>query len=534
MRRLITLFFLVFTLSGVAFAQQMSDEQVVQYVKNAQQMGKNQKQITTELMRRGVTKEQVERIQEKYKESKVGDLRNSTQDGDRSRQRMGQNDAVKAKGIRAPLESARRTDIVEDSLQMSNERTLYRVIAEEEKDPTKQIYGHNIFMNENLTFEPNVNVATPENYRLGPGDEVIIDVWGASETTIRQTISPEGSILVNSLGPVYLNGKTIKEANNYLKQEFAKIYSGVTGNIPSTQVKLTLGEIRSIQVNVMGEVMVPGTYTLSSFASVFHALYRAGGVNKIGSLRSIKVVRNGNIIADLDIYDFLMKGKMKDDVRLQDGDVVLVDPYQSLVQILGKVKRPMFYEMKPTETAAVLLKYAGGFTGDAYKKALRIVRKSGREHQIYNVDEMDYSVFRVDDGDVITVDSVLQRFENRVEIRGAVYREGLYQLDGTMNTVKQLIKKAEGLRGDAFLNRAIIDRELEDLSHEIIQVDVKGLLNGTVADIPLQKNDIFYIPSIHDLKEEATLTIHGEVANPGTYLYSDKMTVEDLVLQAGG
>ena len=385
-----------------------------------------------------------------------------------------------------------------------------------------------------MTFEPNVNVATPENYRLGPGDEVIIDVWGASETTIRQTISPEGSILVNNLGPVYLSGKTVKEANNYLKQEFARIYSGVTGNVPSTQVKLTLGEIRSIQVNVMGEVVVPGTYTLSSFASVFHALYRAGGVNPIGSLRSIKVIRNGNTIADLDVYDLLMKGKMKDDIRLQDGDVILVDPYQSLVQILGKVKRPMFYEMKSTETVGTLLKYSGGFTGDAYKKALRIIRKSGREHQIYNVDEMDYSVFRVDDGDKITVDSVLQRFENRVEVRGAVYREGLYQLDGMMNTVKQLIKKAEGLRGDAFLNRAIIDRELEDLSHEIIQVDVKGLLNGTAADIPLQKNDILYIPSIHDLKEEATLTIHGEVANPGTYLYSDKMTVEDLVLQAGG
>lgn len=534
MRRLITLFFWVFILSGVAFAQQLSDEQVVQYVKNAQQMGKNQKQITTELMRRGVTKEQVERIQEKYKESKTGDLQNKTQEVNRSRRRVEQNDATKTKGMRVPLESARRMDVMEDSLQMTDERALYRGVSEEEIDPTQQIYGHNIFTNENLTFEPNINVATPENYRLGPGDEVIIDVWGASETTIRQTISPEGSILVNSLGPVYLSGKTVKEANNYLKQEFAKIYSGVTGNIPSTQVKLTLGEIRSIQVNVMGEVVVPGTYTLSSFASVFHALYRAGGVNKIGSLRSIKVVRNGNIVADLDIYDFIMKGKMKDDVRLQDGDVVLVDPYQSLVQILGKVKRPMFYEMKPTETAAILLKYAGGFTGDAYKKALRVVRKSGREHQIYNVDEMDYSVFRVDDGDVITVDSVLQRFENRVEIRGAVYREGLYQLDGTMNTVKQLIKKAEGIRGDAFMNRAVIDRELEDLSHEIIQVDIKGLLDGTIADVPLQKNDVLYIPSIHDLKEEAMVTIHGEVANPGIFLYSDKLTVEDLVLQAGG
>lgn len=297
---------------------------------------------------------------------------------------------------------------------------------------------------------------------------------------------------------------------------------------------MTLGEIRSIQVNVMGEVVVPGTYTLSSFASVFHALYWAGGVNKIGSLRSIKVIRDGETVADVDIYDFIMEGRLKDDIRLQDGDVILVNPYQTLVQILGKVKRPMYYEMKPTETIATLLKYAGGFTGDAYKKAIRLVRKSGREHQIFNVDEMDYSVFRVEDGDVLTVDSVLDRFENRVEVRGAVYREGLYQLSGEVNTVKQLIKKAEGVRGDAFLNRAVISREYDDLTREMIAIDLKGLLNGVVADIPLQKNDILFIPSVQDLREETTVAIHGEVADPGTYLYADKMTVEDLILQAGG
>ena len=268
--------------------------------------------------------------------------------------------------------------------------------------------------------------------------------------------------------------------------------------------------------------------------AVFHALYWAGGVNKIGSLRSIKVIRDGETVADVDIYDFIMEGRLKDDIRLQDGDVILVNPYQTLVQILGKVKRPMYYEMKPTETIATLLKYAGGFTGDAYKKAIRLVRKSGREHQIFNVDEMDYSVFRVEDGDVLTVDSVLDRFENRVEVRGAVYREGLYQLSGEVNTVKQLIKKAEGVRGDAFLNRAVISREYDDLTREMIAIDLKGLLNGVVADIPLQKNDILFIPSVQDLREETTVAIHGEVADPGTYLYADKMTVEDLILQAGG
>lgn len=550
MSRIIVLFLFALAFSNVVFSQQMSDDQVVRYVKSAQQMGKSQKDITSELMRRGVTKEQVERIQKKYDDSQLDNQKNTNFDTSRSRQR-GNNSSLDSdrkqsqtqeQGTQKGLRGSNRTT---DRLQNANGKLnmddgeLERSLSEnkgsrDKKDPTEQIFGHNIFTNENLTFEPNVNVATPVNYRLGPGDEVIIDVWGASETTIRQTISPEGSILVNNLGPVYLNGKTVKEANSYLKQEFAKIYSGVSGNTPSSQIKLTLGEIRSIQVNVMGEVVVPGTYTLSSFSSVFHALYRAGGVNRIGSLRSIKVVRGGHVIADLDVYNFIMKGKMKDDIRLQDGDVIIVNPYESLVRILGKVKRPMFYEMKSVETVGTLLKYAGDFTGDAYKKAVRIVRKNGGEHQIYNVDEIDYSVFRVMDGDVVTVDSVLQRFENRVEIRGAVYREGLYQLNGTINTVKQLIKKAEGVRGDAFLNRAIIDRENENLTHEMIQIDLRGLLNGTVADIPLLRNDILYIPSIHDLKEEETLTIHGEVANPGTYLYSNNMTIEDLVLQSGG
>lgn len=526
MRRLITLFFLIFVLSGVVMAQQMSDDQVIQYVKEANKSGKSQKQITTELLRRGVTKEQVSRIQQKYSESNTvsnksnempSQLRQRTLVDDRGGQR-------------------RTTDYSEVGMldETVGGRVDNRADNTATTDNASQIFGHDVFTNRNLTFEPSINLATPVDYRLGPGDEVIIDVWGASENTIRQSISPEGTIQVSGLGPVQLSGMTVKDANAYLQREFSKIYSGISGSEPTSQIKLTLGDIRTIQINIMGEVAVPGTYTLSSFSSVFHALYRAGGVNKIGSLRSIKVVRNGKTIADLDVYDYLMKGKMKDDIRLQEGDVIIVNPYESLVRIAGKVKRPMFYEMKPTETVATILNYAGGFTGDAYKKAVRIIRKSGREHQVYNVDEMDYSVFRLDDGDSISVDAVLKRFENRVEIRGAVYRSGLYELSGTVNTVKQLIKKAEGLRGDAFLNRALLDRENEDLSHEVIAVDLGGLLKGTVADIPLQKNDILYIPSIHDLKEEETISIHGEVASPGTFLFSKNMTIEDLLVQSGG
>lgn len=526
MRRLITLFFLIFVLSGVVMAQQMSDDQVIQYVKEANKSGKSQKQITTELLRRGVTKEQVSRIQQKYSESNTVSNK-SNEMPSQLRQRTLVDDGG---GQR------RTTDYSEVGMldETVGGRVDNRADNTATTDNASQIFGHDVFTNRNLTFEPSINLATPVDYRLGPGDEVIIDVWGASENTIRQSISPEGTIQVSGLGPVQLSGMTVKDANAYLQREFSKIYSGISGSEPTSQIKLTLGDIRTIQINIMGEVAVPGTYTLSSFSSVFHALYRAGGVNKIGSLRSIKVVRNGKTIADLDVYDYLMKGKMKDDIRLQEGDVIIVNPYESLVRIAGKVKRPMFYEMKPTETVATILNYAGGFTGDAYKKAVRIIRKSGREHQVYNVDEMDYSVFRLDDGDSISVDAVLKRFENRVEIRGAVYRSGLYELSGTVNTVKQLIKKAEGLRGDAFLNRALLDRENEDLSHEVIAVDLGGLLKGTVADIPLQKNDILYIPSIHDLKEEETISIHGEVANPGTFLFSKNMTIEDLLVQSGG
>ncbi|WP_299992612.1 SLBB domain-containing protein [uncultured Bacteroides sp.] len=518
MRRLLLFIFCVFTLSFSVHAQRMSDEQVVEYVKNAQAAGKSQKQMTTELLRRGVTQEQVLRIKSRYEST------NSVADGTDNK----------------PNQMRKRTVALGTSYEAAELEDQKAIIDEKQDSQVhlemsgREIFGHNLFRNPHLTFEPSANLATPVNYRLGPGDEVIIDIWGASENTIRQTITPEGDIQVKDLGPVHLNGMTVKEANQYLQREFSRIYSGIGGNDPNSQIRLTLGDTRTIQVNIMGEVSVPGTYSLSAFSTVFHALYRAGGVNKIGSLRGIKLVRNGKTIETLDVYEFIMKGKMNDDIRLQEGDVIIVSPYEALVDIVGKVKRPMYYEMKSTETLANLLEYAGGFTGDSYKKAVRIIRKSGREHQVFNVDEMDYSVFRLDDGDLVTIDAVLDRFENKVEISGAVYRSGLYQLDGEVNTVKQLIKKAEGLRGDAFLNRVLLDREHEDLSHEIIAIDLNGLLNGTAADIPLQKDDHLYIPSINDLKEEETVSIYGEVLNPGTFLYSDKMTIEDLVVQAGG
>lgn len=515
MRRSIALFLLFFALCSSILAQKMSDDQVIMYIKTAQQQGKSQTQMTTELMRRGVTKEQVERIKAQHEGSTQGDAKPTTT----SRQRSS-NTSPKEKG----------TLIQEDEEEsaMFFDDFLYQ----DDKEEGRKIFGRDYFSNQELSFEPNSNIATPINYRLGPGDEVIIDIWGDSESTIREEISPDGNIHINQLGPVYLTGMTIKEAESYMSKRLSTIYSALSDN--SSQVKLTLGQIRTIQVSIMGEVAYPGTYRLSSFATLFHALYQTGGVNSIGSMRNIQLFRAGRKIADIDAYKYILEGKSYDEIRLMEDDVIIVPTYESLVNITGKVKRPMFYEMKSDESVATLLGYAGGFTGDAYKNSIRLIRSSGREKQVFTIDEMDFSIFKVNDEDSISVEAILDRFENSVEIIGAVYREGMYQIGNDVRTVKQLLAKADGLKGDAFLNRAQLQREHEDLTFELIPIDLKGIINGTAPDIPLQRNDIVYIPSIHDIREEETVTIHGLVADPGTYSFAVKTTVEDLIIQAGG
>lgn len=395
------------------------------------------------------------------------------------------------------------------------------------------VFGRNIFTGRNLSFEPNLDIPTPENYVLGPGDELIIDVWGTSENTVREIISPEGTIHVAGIGPIFLDGMSIQDAERSLRREFSKIYAAISGK--SVYIKLSLGGIRTIMINVMGEVQVPGTYRLSAFASVFHALYRAGGVSGIGSLRDIRVVRGGKEVACIDVYDYIMKGKLTDDIRLSEGDVILIPPYENLVSISGKVKRPMAYEMKKGETITTLLSYAGGFTGDAYRDAIRLFRLNGKEKQIYNVGQDDYQSFVLTDGDELSVEAVLQRFSNKVEVRGAVYRAGVYQLDDSITgTVRQLISRAEGLRGDAFLNRALLRREHEDLTHEMIPVDLKRMMAGAVSDLRLQKNDVLYISSVKDIEKEGTLSIYGDIRNPGDFPYVKNTSIQDLIVKAGG
>ena len=427
-------------------------------------------------------------------------------------------------------ESRLREETKENTSDMLEDHPTTEDLARED-----QVFGRNIFNTRNLTFEPSVNLATPANYRLGPGDEVIIDIWGASQNTIRQQISPEGTINIQKIGPVNLSGMTVSAANDYLKGALNKIYNGLNNTTdPTSDIRLTLGNIRTIQINVMGEVVQPGTYALSSFSTVFHALYRAGGVSDIGSLRNVQLVRNGKNIATIDVYEFIMKGNTQDDIRLQEGDVVIVPAYDVLVKISGKVKRPMRFEMKKDENLATLIKYAGGFEADAYTRSLRVVRQNGEEYEVNTVKDMDYSIYTMRNGDVVTAEAILNRFTNKLEIRGAVYRPGIYQLSGKLNTIRELVHEAQGLTGDAFLNRAVLYRQREDLTSEVVQIDIKSIMDGTSPNLALMKNDILYIPSIHDLEDRGNVTVHGEVAHPDSYPYADNMTLEDLIIQAGG
>lgn len=372
-----------------------------------------------------------------------------------------------------------------------------------------------------------MNIATPQNYRLGPGDAVYIDIYGASQKTIESTVSPDGTVTIDGFGPVSVSGLTVAQANSRLRSQLGARYQ-------SSNIRLTVGQTRTIIVNIMGEVKTPGTYTLSAFASVFHALYMAGGTNEIGTLRNIKVYRNGKLVSIVDIYDYILNGKLTGNVRLADNDVIVVGPYDCLVNITGKVKRPMYYEMRKNESVGTLLKYAGGFTGDAYKKTVRIIRKSGKEYSVFNVGEFDMNSFKVSDEDSVSVDSILKRYSNMVEVKGAVFRPGMYQVGGEINSVRTLIQHADGTTEDAFTAHAVMHRMKKDRTLEVIPVDVEGIMSGKIADIPMQNEDVLYIPSKEEELTNRTITIHGEVLYPGTYKYADNETLEDFVLQAGG
>ena len=544
------IFALMLLSAGSVMAQSgMTDDQVMSFVAKEHSAGTSNSQIVTKLMQRGVDISQIRRVREKYeKMQKQGSLASATdRTGDASRLRSNNGKTRSDYGKQADKEAANYSNYRVQAQRDYSYKHTYDSNDEEYSDMQKEmnglvpdsnrlektakdkhrVFGRDIFNNKELSFEPNMNIATPQNYRLGPGDAVIIDIYGASQRTIQSTVSPDGEVTIEGYGPVNVSGLTVAQANARLRNTLGSRYR-------SSRVKLTVGQTKTIMVNVMGEVKAPGTYTLSAFATVFHALYMAGGTNDLGTLRNIKVYRHNRLVTVVDIYDYILNGKLTGNVRLADNDVIVVGPYDCLVNISGKVKRPMFYEMKKNESLNSVLKYAGGFTGDAYTKAVRVNRKTGREYSVFNVEEFDYANFRIADGDSVSVDSILPRYANTVEIKGAVFRPGMYNLGEQINSVRTLVEHAEGLTEEAFTTRAVMHRMKADRSLEVISVDIAGIMSGKVADLPLKENDVLFIPTRQDKMIERTITIRGEVNYPGTYKYADNETIEDFVLQAGG
>ncbi|WP_436418424.1 SLBB domain-containing protein [Petrimonas sulfuriphila] len=503
--RFLTVLLLFLLTAGSLFAQ-ISDSQVIEELKRYRDAGMSQEQIIREMTKKGVTPAQVQRLRDQY----------LNQEGEAA--------------AAAPSGKSLQDDVLRGEAGF----TENPVATEDKGSPTESVYGQSLFSSQNLTFAPNMNMPTPANYVLGPGDEVIIDVWGDSELNVRYTVAPDGHITVPGLGRIQLSGLSVKQAELKIKNEFSTIYSDLGSGEPHTFLAISVGNVRSIKVNVMGEVKRPGTYTLSSFSSAFHALYAAGGTSRIGSIRNIRLFRSGKAVATVDLYEYLMKGNNMADITLQEGDIVMVEPYGILAQAIGEVKRPMWYELKEGETLEDLIRYAGGYSGNAYRGNVSVLRKGSEEMEAHTLGEAQYGTFRLKDGDRAEVSTILDKYANMVEVTGSVYRPGKYAIGEQIRTVGDLIKVAQGTTGDAYLQRALLYRENEDLTRSMQSFSLDALLSGQIADIELRKNDLLHIPSVLSLESDFTVYIGGEVRHPDSYPYAENMTIEDIILRAGG
>lgn len=539
--------------SAVLWAQSsMTDNQIMDFVIEQNSKGVSRQQIVTQLMQRGVTMDQLQRIRDKY-QKQMNDGMLGAQDITAGSQ--GAKNRLRESNAETIVKQAERDRTSASQFRVKDTKPSNQIIHHtyDKNDPDymmmdeaidfmmpdslkyypygkerkSKIFGHDLFNNKNLTFESSMNLATPQNYVLGAGDAVNIDIWGNSQDSFTEIISPDGTITIDGIGVFQLGGLSVSKAKE-------KITRVLEARYQESKIDLTLGQTRSITISIIGEVNVPGTYTMSAFATIYNALYMAGGPNEIGTLRNVRLYRDGKLQSTVDVYEFILNGKLSGDVRLQDNDVISVGPYDALVNITGKVKRPMFYEMKADENLAALLDYAGGFSGDAYTKTIRINRKSGELYSVFNVAEADFSSFHIMDKDLVSIDSTLSRYSNMVEVKGAIFRPGMYQLGDGINTVKNLIEAADGLTEGAIAQHAVMHRMKVDRTLEVISVDIQGILDGKVPDIELRNEDVLYIADQKRLEEQKTVTIHGEIMYPGIYLYADNETVEDLILQAGG
>lgn len=531
MKRFLLAFLCLTMLSSIAMAQGMSDEQVLQFIASEVRAGTEQTQIITKLMQKGVNINQIRRLRNQYDKQITSQGMSGAADravnmATRSKGKIGSSTSQEVSTARVDTTTNTTATIENDAAtEARNVEDVAQGTVVDENE--KKVFGREIFSQANPSFQPNVNMPIPDSYVLGAGDQVVVDIYGASQQTMVHTISPEGTITIPEYGPIRLSGLTVAGAQS-------KLRSTIGSRFQSSSLSVKVGNTRTIQVNVMGEVRAPGTYHLSSFANIFYALYRAGGPSDLGTLRNIQVFRNGRLVTIVDLYEYILNGRLAGNINLQDNDVIQVPTYECLVNITGNIKRPMFYEMRKTESVATLIKYAGGFTSDAHKKSVRLVRQTGERYQVFNVEEFDMANFHMDDGDEVSVDGIIERFDNMVEIQGAVFRPGQFQLGANIFSVRTLIEAADGLTEDAYAEHAVLQRLKEDRSLEVVPVDVKGILEGKVADIPLKNEDVLFIMTQEDLRQERIFTIAGEVMSPGAYEYADNTTIEDLIVMAGG
>lgn len=485
---------------------ELSDAQILQMVKQAESMGyTSEAQLEQMALSRGIKQDEIVKFRARVEKLK----------------KQGSGQTTDKNTIAAGREYSETTN----GGSVTNEK------KEDDDEIKSKVFGAELFKNGNITFEPNLRIATPKSYIVGPDDKLIIDLTGDNERSYNLQVSTEGAINLEYVGRIMVGGLTIEQATSKIKAAMSKTYPSLkTGR---TSVAINLGNIRSIQVTVTGQAVKTGSYTLPSLANVYRALYVSGGPSQNGSFRNIQVIRNNKVIATIDVYDFLLKGIQTGNVRLQDQDVINIPTYDKRVEISGEVKDAAIFEVKPNETLQDVIRFAQGFTADAYTAKIKTFQNTNKERRIRDISASQYAVYQPKNGDKFVVEAILERFENRVEIIGAVFRPGIYALDKGL-TLSGLIKKADGITEDAFLNRGYINRLNPDKTQFFVSFDVAKILSGEEKDILLTREDKVTINSIFDLREEYTVTIQGEVRAPGTFEYAENIKLEDIIQMAGG
>ena len=517
-------------LSNVDFSQvnvdNLSNAQIKKIWDAAQAKGLSESELENLALAKGMQPEQISKLRQRLEQIQSGETQQSAISDSLT--------MAHKQNVKSEIMQARQAPF--GTYAGTHDTTRYKSM-DDSLAKNGDVFGYKLFNTKNLSFAPTMNIPTPENYELGPGDQLIINIWGAAQMTYQKTIAPEGTIQISNLAPIYVSGLTIKNASNLIIKRLSEIYSGLSPNNPgkrNTFANINLGQIRSIDVTLVGDVRAPGTYTMPSLATVFNALYVSGGPAANGSFRNIEVIRNHKVIDSLDVYDFLMNGSTKHNIRLHDQDIVKVGPYLKRVYLSGQVKRSELFEVKPNETLADVIHFSGGFMDNAYEKEVKVFRNTPTQKKILDVYNDHFKSFHLKDGDQIQVGQILDRYENMVQIKGPVFRPGQYQLHDT-TTVLSLIKRADGLKGDAYLPRILIYREQENLQTKVIALNLQDILdNPSKNDIKLQKNDVVSISSIFDMQQTYTVHVNGAVINPGSYPYMQDMTLQDLIMEAGG